>query len=213
MLNDYGKGLFKPLLSISNAAWVIAVIFTVALFKPSSSELASWVQAIGSIVSIWGAFAISQRQMVKVNLNKIKDSISLCHMYRTLLDQALKDSKLFCYVAGQNFPLPSVKSRMSGRNLFTFASVYEALKDFPVKDIGSEIVVISHICVISSMRNMMSCMEDLKNLDDKDKYAVKSVLEEIVQEDYWIQHMGIANLAACKVRIDELNREIGCSEP
>lgn len=62
MLNDYGKELFKPWLSVSNAVSVAALIFAIALFKLTSSELASWVQAVGSIAAIWGALHVSNSQ-------------------------------------------------------------------------------------------------------------------------------------------------------
>jgi hypothetical protein len=62
MINTSGWGLFKPWVSIPNILLALAAIFVVALFKLTSSELASWVQAVGSIVAIIAAFSISQFQ-------------------------------------------------------------------------------------------------------------------------------------------------------
>jgi len=66
MLNDYGKELFKPWCSVQNIGVVLSVFFisTIAIkcFSLNSSEVASWVQAVGSIFAIWGAFQISHRQ-------------------------------------------------------------------------------------------------------------------------------------------------------
>lgn len=66
MLNDYGKEMFKPWCSVQNVVAALAVLFLMALgithFSLNSSEVASWVQAIGSIAAILGAFSISNRQ-------------------------------------------------------------------------------------------------------------------------------------------------------
>lgn len=59
MLNDYGKSLFKPFVSVQNVVLGFAVLFsaTLAITKVNmtSSEWASWVQAIGSIAAICAA--------------------------------------------------------------------------------------------------------------------------------------------------------------
>lgn len=59
MLNDYGKSLFKPWVSVQNVVLSFAVLFVVGLVinkvNLSSSEWASWVQAIGSIAAICAA--------------------------------------------------------------------------------------------------------------------------------------------------------------
>ncbi|PFG24581.1 hypothetical protein ATH90_3391 [Pseudomonas lurida] len=62
MLNDCGIRLLKPWLSVQNVLLVCALIFTIALLKPGSSELASWVQAVGSIAAIIGATYIAGEQ-------------------------------------------------------------------------------------------------------------------------------------------------------
>lgn len=62
VLNDYGKSLFKPWMSVQNAVLAIALVFIVSLLKLPSSELASWVQAIGSIAAILGAAYIAGEQ-------------------------------------------------------------------------------------------------------------------------------------------------------
>lgn len=63
MLNERGKELMKPWMSVQNLVLVMAAIFFIALLKLTSSELASWVQAVGSIAAIWGAFSISNAQV------------------------------------------------------------------------------------------------------------------------------------------------------
>ncbi|WPN32137.1 hypothetical protein QMK54_10465 [Pseudomonas sp. P5_109] len=66
MLNDYGKSLFKPLVSVQNVVLGLSALFIAALVITqvglSSSEWASWVQAIGSIAAIIGATYIAGEQ-------------------------------------------------------------------------------------------------------------------------------------------------------
>ncbi|QUE91166.1 hypothetical protein KBP52_01560 [Pseudomonas sp. SCA2728.1_7] len=56
MLNDYGKSLFKPWCSVQNVTLVLALVFVVGLtiktYALNSSEIASWVQAFGSVAAI-----------------------------------------------------------------------------------------------------------------------------------------------------------------
>lgn len=65
MLNDYGKSLFEPLLSVPNIVLGLSVLFVAGLVIThvdlNSSEWASWVQAVGSIAAILSAVWISGR--------------------------------------------------------------------------------------------------------------------------------------------------------
>ncbi|MBC3410606.1 hypothetical protein HU720_04755 [Pseudomonas sp. SWRI51] len=82
MLNDYGKSLFKPWLSVQNFVWVLASIFVVSLmirvYDLNSSEIASWVQAVGSIAAIGGATYIAgqqRRQKIYDDLNERREYV------------------------------------------------------------------------------------------------------------------------------------------
>lgn len=59
MLNDYGKSLFKPFVSVQNIVLGLTLLFfaSLAITKSNmnSSEWASWVQAVGSIAAICAA--------------------------------------------------------------------------------------------------------------------------------------------------------------
>jgi len=65
MLNDYGKSLFQPLLSVPNIVLGLSVLFVGGLVilhvDLDSSEWASWTQAVGSIAAILSAVWISGR--------------------------------------------------------------------------------------------------------------------------------------------------------
>lgn len=62
MQNKCGIGLLKPWVSVQNVVLISAVVFVIALLKPGSTELASWVQALGSIAAIVGATYIAGEQ-------------------------------------------------------------------------------------------------------------------------------------------------------
>lgn len=202
---------FKPWVSVQNAVLVLSGCFAVALLGLNKSELASWVQAVGSIASIWGAFAISQSQMAKINVDRVKERISLAHMYHSLVDQAQQQSKNFSDVAEHLPVFSNVKSYMSGRNKHILSNLYDALKSFQVKDIGSERIAVSHVHILSSIGSMLDCMERLQTIDDGDANAVALILAGISQENFWLQAMWEVNLNAYDMRIGELNREVGNS--
>ncbi len=56
MLNDYWKSLFRPGCSVQNVTLVLAITFitglTIKAYALNSSEIASWVQAFGSVAAI-----------------------------------------------------------------------------------------------------------------------------------------------------------------
>lgn len=73
-MSDYGTSFFKPWVSVQNAVLAIAAIFLIAVMKLTSSELASWVQAIGSIAAIWGAFKIGEHQHQRHLIQRAEDA-------------------------------------------------------------------------------------------------------------------------------------------
>lgn len=88
MLSDRGKELLKPWISVQNFVLAFAVIFFIALFDLSSSELASWVQAIGSITAIAAAVLISSSQRrEQINAEKLRVELQL-EMINTLAQRA-----------------------------------------------------------------------------------------------------------------------------
>lgn len=66
MLNDYGKSIFRPWLSVQNVTLGMALIFlfglAIRVYDLSSGEVAGWVQAIGALISIWAAWSIARSQ-------------------------------------------------------------------------------------------------------------------------------------------------------
>jgi hypothetical protein len=66
MLNSLGKELLKPWLSVQNVVLGVAVIFVTFLavrtYALNSAEVASWVQAVGSVLAIIAATRIASGQ-------------------------------------------------------------------------------------------------------------------------------------------------------
>ncbi|MCU7217570.1 hypothetical protein [Pseudomonas sp. VE 196-7] len=66
MLNGHGKELLKPWLSVQNVVLGVAVIFVTFLmirtYELNRSEVASWVQAVGSVLAIIAAAIIASSQ-------------------------------------------------------------------------------------------------------------------------------------------------------
>ncbi|PRA69326.1 hypothetical protein CQ065_07015 [Pseudomonas sp. MYb187] len=89
MLNDYGKSLFKPWCSVPNAVWCLALLYlawlTIRIYDLKSSDIASWVQAFGSIAAILGAFAISNRQATLQRESVAADELRRKNRFKSIM--------------------------------------------------------------------------------------------------------------------------------
>ena len=80
MLNDYGKSLFKPWCSVQNVVLACSLLFVfwlgIRVYSLNSSEVASWVQAFGSIGAIIAAakIASADRRFALRNIRE-KDAV------------------------------------------------------------------------------------------------------------------------------------------
>lgn len=110
---DFWKRLFEPKLSLPNIITLIALVFIFySIAKPNSAELASWVQAVGSILAIvvaaylpiWHAkVALKRRQeSLAENLRVISESAveSLCLLSSVFYRPDYEGSQMANY---QNF--------------------------------------------------------------------------------------------------------------
>jgi hypothetical protein len=93
MLNDYGKSLFQPLLSVPNIVLCLSAAFVLALalmkVELTNSEWASWVQAVGAIVSIWAAWVIASRQSRRAEKAAMRQDSAKCAAIVGVLNYAL----------------------------------------------------------------------------------------------------------------------------
>lgn len=64
-MNDHGKSLFKPWLSVQNVTIGLSIAFLFGLairrYELSSNEIAAWVQAVGSVAAIFTAIVVAHR--------------------------------------------------------------------------------------------------------------------------------------------------------
>lgn len=64
-MNDHGKSLFKPWLSVQNVTIGLSIAFLIGLairrYELSSNEIAAWVQAVGSVAAIFTAIVVAHR--------------------------------------------------------------------------------------------------------------------------------------------------------
>ncbi|XCY77449.1 hypothetical protein QLG25_14110 [Pseudomonas sp. CBR-F] len=94
MLNDCGKELLKPWVSVQNLVLIGSMMFMIALFKPSSSELASWVQAVGSIAAIWGALYVSRSEQKKREEVELKEKQGRIEQIREIFKKVARSQKI-----------------------------------------------------------------------------------------------------------------------
>ncbi|MBS4090407.1 hypothetical protein [Pseudomonas rustica] len=189
-MNDYGKSLFKPLLSVQNIVLAIALIFGVSLLNLSSSELASWVQAVGSIAAIWGAFTVSNNQ-VRQQIDQKKES------------DKRKAESLFAVVksAADHFrSLENILREDISPQVFkiswskAISDVMEmslnSLKQLPAHELGNRDLVVAHIGITGGAASALELCRRFQLVDalidaeyqyliSEIKYKCKSI------EKYW----------------------------
>lgn len=137
MLNDHGKSLFKPWCSVQNVTLGLAALFVIALlirnYQLNSSEIASWVQAFGSIAAIWGAFVISNNQVKKQEQHRISEELKNKGRLRGILiylaDKHLTKTKLLKDAVQQEyFGSETIRPYLDAKYHLEWPSHLEALK-------------------------------------------------------------------------------------
>lgn len=166
MLNDYGKSLFKPWLSVQNVVLVLGGIFVACLairtYSLNSSEIASWVQAFGSIAAIWGAFAISNGQVKRAQQEKkdeAKQRVAACY---AVVQSAAEHCNALKEMIGQN-PPPQVFT-MSWNSVLgeLLQASHSSLKQIPAHELGSYEMVVAYQAITGSMAKILGLVADFK---------------------------------------------------
>lgn len=193
MLNDYGRELLKPWFSVQNAALIVAVIFIIALFKPSSSELASWVQAFGSIAAILGAFAISNRQVERQIQQTKQQALDKSDAYFAVVKCAWDHARTMRELVEQH-PSEEVFKQswdLVFRDLFN--SSLSSLRSLPAYELGSYDLVICHNGMLAAMSNMSSRVISFLGADAFIKQELALMYEDVfaqsqLADHYWGQY-------------------------
>lgn len=151
MLNDYGKDLFKPWLSVPNILLLLAVLFVIALFKLTSSELASWVQAIGSIAAIWGAFVISNSQVARQMKYKEDEDLRKARAYYAVVKSAADHVRSLGEMIIQRPPPEVFKDAWDMVLSQRLEMSLNSLIRLPAHELGSYDLVIFHNAITGAM--------------------------------------------------------------
>lgn len=151
MLNDYGKSLFKPWVSVQNFVLIAALIFWIALLKPTSSELASWVQAVGSIAAIWGALHVSKiqhrRQIIAQRDEAIRKARARLAVVKNAADHGMSTGDF----AGKKPPAFAFVSTWKLNLDVTTGAALKALEALPSHELGSYELVLSYSGILGGL--------------------------------------------------------------
>lgn len=200
MLNECGKKLLKPLVSVQNVVLFCAVVYVVFLLLRSydldKSELASWVQAIGSIGAIWGALSIGRKQLESHDSARADELKAKSEAYLAVIESACKNSaKLADLLRGG--------ARLSGLELLwdyhigeLFRVNLNMLKTIPAHELGGYDFVVAHSVVLTKMIRMESCLlylfETQKQYKKLQPRWVQFQYDAIISDDELVQK-GLAN--------------------
>ncbi|WLH32609.1 hypothetical protein [Pseudomonas canadensis] len=181
----------KPWMSIQNLLLALAIIFCVALMKPNSSELASWVQALGSIGAIWGALAISRKQMSSQSNADTKRAELRDGAYFAVVESACKNvRKLSEFV--ENGPTLNAFLMIWDYHVGgLFENNLEMLKGIPAHELGSYDLVVSHSVMITKMIRIQNRVRELREVSQQYKRVqarwVKNQFSEISGDNELVQ--------------------------
>lgn len=165
MLNDYGKSLLKPWLSVQNVVWLIALTFVIFLVirtnDMKSSDIASWVQAIGSIAAIIGALAVSRAQVSAQNalaFGQIQHQIEMksesdlrrAEAFLAVVGCAAKTCDAIYVTTEKDKSIVGLKGGWSSHMREVCQASLAALRNLPVHDLGSYELVVAHGTVLAA---------------------------------------------------------------
>lgn len=180
MLNDYGKSLFRPWLSVQNVVLALAIVFVISLLKMTSTELASWAQAIGSVVAIWGAFKIGNRQIEHQQAQSEKQRKDKAAAFFAVVENAVMCSYTI-------YEFTAVKA-MGGREFSVIWRDFLAdevrvfvrnLEAIPAHELGSYRLVSSHGAILGEMIKVSAEIEKLISGNNFDNVVVKAFYDRL----------------------------------
>ncbi|MBA1194720.1 hypothetical protein G7007_17945 [Pseudomonas entomophila] len=146
-------------------AAVLILIFLIgskmiSLADLTSSEAASWVQAIGSIVSIWGAFVISRKQFkhAEVRENKIKKEKE--QAYISVREAAAAAARDLTKVVKEKPSAEEFRDAWGAHYEHFISSHITALGMVPMHELGEAGQITAHIHVASVLKNMHTSTQE-----------------------------------------------------
>jgi hypothetical protein len=167
MLNEFGKELFKPWISVQNVTVALFLIFVTALaikiFALGSSEIASWVQAIGSIAAIWGALSIGRRQIANQIEISHKERVDRIKSFYAVLEGAVDALTKMGNVSSKKPSLEAYDIFINNYFGERFKVSLYMLKGVPAHDLGSYELVMAYSKILSSMTYVSLLLAELSD--------------------------------------------------
>ena len=183
MLNDYGKELFKPWCSVQNVALALSVLFLMALaiahFNLNSSEMASWVQAIGSIAAIWGAFTVGNNQVKRQEEQRLLVSKQKSKAFFAVVKHAVDHAKGLQDALGKDDGPDVIKIGWKHGYSEIFNASVKSLTLIPAHELGEYELVIAHNHILAAMINISQKIEayvSAENVSDVETQAFSLIL-------------------------------------
>ncbi|WP_136477305.1 hypothetical protein [Pseudomonas sp. DG56-2] len=170
MLNDYGKSLFKPWLSVQNVVLGFFLIFVVGLvirqYALTSSEIASWVQAVGSVGAIWGALALGRQQIRNQDAMRFRELEVKSGAFLGVFESACKNSNKIAELAGLNIPVSHFSMRWELYISELYRTNIAMLKGIPAHELGGYDLVSAHAVILSVMLKIEADLLRLFEVDE-----------------------------------------------
>ncbi|WP_095151840.1 hypothetical protein [Pseudomonas sp. Irchel s3b5] len=205
MLNDYGKELFKPWISVQNIVLVIAMIFVIALLKLTRSELASWVQAVGSIAAIWAALRVVQIQQKKAQERISSELIAMAESILLLVREAGMQSAILASAVNCGTPLKVFRMNFLRRNKELMRFTLSALESVSISDLGSPLLLAMYLEISAAMSYMYRILEEVNTLDEDGVERYQMLCVDINSNNFWLQNMLKGFEAAHITRLESIN--------
>lgn len=195
MLSDCGRELLKPWLSVQNIVLMGAFVFLICLvivrFELTRSEVASWVQAVGSIAAIWFALALGRQQMRSQDAARARALELKAGAFLAVFESAAKNADKISEIALRKERLSSFVMRWDLSASEIFRVNLNILKSIPAHELGGYELVVAHTAILSFMIKIERFIADLVEIEaagrDIQQRWLDAKYEEIIECNRFIQ--------------------------
>jgi hypothetical protein len=189
------KGFAAAALTFTVKALLCSVIFVFTLLvvikysSPlSSSEAASWVQAIGSVGAIWVAIFVYRKQVLR-DLHKRNKELEDWHQHT--FDLAYETACMYEVAADNFYDLRSFRANHCGRLLSLLKLQVNALSSVSVKDLKTSLLLIFHLEVLAGLASLCDRLEVVRSRDlPAEELTVMMI--DISSDAWWVKEMWVA---------------------
>lgn len=171
------KALFCPWPSVHNVLIFLCFVFLFSLFNLSASEWASWVQALGSILAIFVAIAVSNASEIRFRKEELKRvkvfKLSILNLIRSLeisvaeLHKGITDSDVSENLNLRNM-LEAVEDDLrvlNGVDLMSFPEEGMLVPFMSIKPFVKEVLLSARELILNSDIDSLDYCEAVVNLD------------------------------------------------